>query len=266
MFPTKHVAAVEGELYELQCDIDQVAPVQHLMVRWYRDDDNIKTDSYAQPNATQGIVSVSFTLAANFSRGENGSRFRYAPELKNITEDVSVNVGDDVTLDCGAEGYPAPAFRWSRDGVNLPETTNGLNITLATSAIYNCTATNYLGDVTKIIHVHVKKTSIMEAPAALTTPGPSPPISCPLVLTPAKIAVRFGDPVSVNCSTSATRFSKIGWEAISGGMTSTDAVVTWTVEEVNDWDTKPLCYIDVEDGPCSIMLDVTLYREYKYSS
>jgi len=89
---------------------------------------------------------------------------------------------------------------------------------------------------------------------------------CTLVLTPAKIAVRFGDPASVNCSTSDTRFSKIGWEAISGGVTSTDTVVTWTVEQVKDWDTQPLCYIDVNDGPCSITLDITLYREYKYST
>lgn len=100
-----------------------------------------------------------------------------APELKNNTEDVSVNKGDDVTLDCGAEGYPAPAFHWSRDGVHLLETTNDLNITLATSAIYSCTATNYLGNVTKKIHVHLKKTNIMEAPAAITTPGPSTPRS-----------------------------------------------------------------------------------------
>lgn len=89
---------------------------------------------------------------------------------------------------------------------------------------------------------------------------------CPLVLAPAKIAVRFGDPASVNCSTSDTQFSKIGWEAISGAVTSTDTVVTWTVEQVKDWDTQPLCYIDVNDGPCSITLDITLYREYKYST
>lgn len=81
MFPTKHAAAVEGKRYELQCDIDQVAPVQHLIVRWYRDNDNIKTDSYTQPNATRRIESVSFTLAANFSRGENGARFRCEAQL-----------------------------------------------------------------------------------------------------------------------------------------------------------------------------------------
>ncbi|XP_034395750.1 intercellular adhesion molecule 5 [Cyclopterus lumpus] len=286
LFPTKHVAAVEGKPYELQCDVDEVAPVQHLIVRWYRGNETIKTDYSTQPNATKRIASESFTLAANFSRGENGTRFRcearldfgqrgsrppvisnahtvsvhYAPELKNKTEDVSVNEGDYITLDCGAEGYPAPAFNWSRDGVNLLETTNDLNVTLATSAIYDCTATNYLGNVTKQIHVHAKKTNIMEAPAAMTTPEPSTSRSCPLVLTPAKIAVRFGDPASVNCSTSATEFLQIGWEAISGGMTSKEAVVTWTVEKVKDWDTKPLCYIDVNDGQCSIILDITLYK------
>ncbi|XP_068434450.1 intercellular adhesion molecule 5 [Clinocottus analis] len=286
LFPTKHIAAVEGKQYELQCDVADVAPVQHLTVRWYKGNETIKTDYSTQPNTTKSIVSESFTLAAKFNREENRAEFRceaqldfgqhrsqpavtskiytvsvhYAPELQNKTEDVYVNKGDDVILDCEAEGRPAPAFHWSRDGVNLTETTNDLKITLATSAIYDCTATNYLGHATKQIHVHVIEPDIMEAPAAITTSEPSTPSSCPLVLTPAKIVVRFGDPASVSCSTSATRFSKIGWEAKSGGMTSNDTAIAWTIEKVKDWDTKPLCYIDKIDGQCSTMLDVTLYK------
>lgn len=286
VFPTKHEPAEEGREYELQCDVVDVAPVQHLTVRWYRGNETIRTDY--STNETKGLVNESFTLAANFSRGKNGTQVRceaqldfgqhgwatppvisnvhtvfvhYAPELKNKMEDVYVYEGDDVTLYCEAEGNPAPAFHWSLDGVNLMKSTNYLNITRATSAIYNCTATNKLGSTTKQIHVHVRKMNIMGAPAAITTPEPSTPPSCPLVLTPAHIVVRFGDPVSVNCSTSATGFSQMGWEATSGARSSTDNVITWKVEKVEEWVAKPLCYLNGKGGQqCDVMLDITVYK------
>ncbi|XP_068575156.1 intercellular adhesion molecule 5 [Cebidichthys violaceus] len=285
MFPTKYEAAVEGRPYELQCDVIDVAPVQHLTVRWYRGNDTIRTDYFTQPNKTKRLVSESFTLAANFSRGENGAQVRceaqldfgqhgsqpvnsnihtvsvhYAPELKNKTEDVYVNEGDHVTLNCEAEGNPAPAFHWSLDGVNLMKSTDYLNITRATSAIYNCTATNYLGNATKQIHVHVMKMNRMGAPAAITTPEPSTQTSCPLVLTPAEIVVRFGDPVSVNCSTSVTGVFQMGWEATSGSKATSDNATTWKVEKVEEWVAKPLCYITLNDYQCSVMLDITVYK------
>ncbi|KAM6913611.1 vascular cell adhesion protein 1 isoform 2-T2 [Lycodopsis pacificus] len=284
VFPTKHEAAVEGREYELQCDVVDVAPVQHLTVTWYRGNETIRKDY--STNETKRLVSESFTLAANFSRGTNGIQVtceaqldfgqhgpppvisnihtvfvHYAPELKNKMEDVNVYEGDDVTLYCEAEGNPAPAFHWSLDGVNLMTSTNYLNITRATSAIYNCTATNKLGSTTKQIHVHVMKINIMGAPAAITTPEPSTPTSCPLVLTPAHIVVRFGDPVSVNCSTSATGFSQMGWEATSGATWSTDNVTTWKVEKVKEWVAKPLCYLNGKDNQqCYVMLDINVYQ------
>ncbi|KAK9535265.1 hypothetical protein VZT92_007656 [Zoarces viviparus] len=285
VFPIKHEPAVEGREYELQCDVVEVAPIQRLTVTWYRGNETIRTD-YSTQNKTKIPVSESFTLAANFSRGETGTQVRceaqldfgqhgspppvisnvhtvfvhYAPELKNKTEDVYVHEGDDVTLYCEAEGNPAPAFNWSLDGVNLMKSTNYLNITRATSAIYSCTATNKLGRTTKQIHVHVMEMNIMGAPAAITTPEPSTPRSCPLVLTPAHIVVRFGDPVSVNCSTSAPGFSQMGWEATSGTTRSTDNVTTWKVEKVEEWNAKPLCYLNWKYPQCYVMLDITVYK------
>ncbi|XP_031723712.1 peroxidasin homolog [Anarrhichthys ocellatus] len=284
VFPTKYEPAVEGREYVLQCDVDNVALVQYLTVRWYRGNETIRTDY--STHKTKTLVSESFPLAANFSRGKSGTQVRceaqldfgqhgsqppvisnvhtvfvhYAPELKNKMEDVDVYEGDNVTLYCEAEGNPAPAFHWSLDGVNLMKSTNYLNITQAKGAIYNCTATNKLGSTTKQIHVHVVKINIMGAPAAITTPEPSTPRSCPLVLTPAEIVVRFGDPVSVNCSTSVTGVSQMGWEATSGTMSSTDNVTTWKVEKVEEWVAKPLCYLNWKYGQCDVMLDITVYK------
>ncbi|KAL6103116.1 uncharacterized protein ACO6RY_02583 [Pungitius sinensis] len=289
LFPTKHAAALEGTQYELQCDVVKVSPVQHLTVRWYRGSEtNIKTDNFTESKATKGLANESSTLAVIFSRADNGAQFQceaqldfgergssppvissvhtvsvhYAAELKNQTEDVYGNEGDNVTLTCEAEGHPAPAFSWSLDGRSLMETESNLNVTIATNAMYICTATNYLGDTTKHINVHVMKTNVMGAPSAITTPDPSRQIStgCPLVLTPAEIVVRFGDPASVDCSTSAKGFQGMGWEAPSGATTSKTNVTTWRVEQMMDWATKPLCYVNRVDGQCYVMLQITLYK------
>lgn len=215
-----------------------------------------------------------------------------AAELKNQTEYVDGNEGDHVTLKCEAEGRPAPVFSWSLDGKNLMETTSDLNITLATKAIYICTASNYLGNTTKLFDVYVMKTNVMGAPSAITTPEPSTPkgrlfsistdvqyvspisllieyvyyrmADCPLVLTPAEIVVRFGDPAEVECSTSAKGLQGMGWEAPSGATASETNVTIWTVDQVKDWATDPLCYLNTKDNQCFVMLKITLYSEYKY--
>nr|XP_040047446.1 hemicentin-1-like [Gasterosteus aculeatus aculeatus] len=284
--PTKNASALEGTQYQLQCDVLNVAPVQHLTVSWYRDGETIRTDNFTHLNATKGLASESSTLTATFSRAENGAQFHcgahldfgehgskpavnssvhavsvhYAAELKNQTEYVDGNEGDHVTLKCEAEGRPAPVFSWSLDGKNLMETTSDLNITLATNAIYICTASNYLGNTTKLFNVYVMKTNVMGAPSAITTPEPSTPKDCPLVLTPAKIVVRFGDPAEVECSTSAKGLQRMGWEAPSGATASETNVTIWTVDQVKDWATDPLCYLNTKDKQCSVKLKITLYK------
>lgn len=284
MFPVNHTATVGETQYELQCDVVEVAPVQNLTVRWYRDNQTIWTDSFTKD--TKRLVSESSTLKVNVSRSEDKAQFRceaqldfesygslppvssnvrtlfvhYAPELKNDMEVVTVYADDHVTLNCEAEGHPPPVFHWTHDGEKLMESTNRLNITGVTSTDYNCTATNYLGNPTKQIHVKVIKWRA--APAAITTPQPSTPRGCPLVLTPAEIIVRFGGPASVNCSTSAADVLSIGWESTFGGAVSNSSdTITWAVEKVEEWTIKPLCFINLGDNhQCYTMLNVTLYK------
>lgn len=85
---------------------------------------------------------------------------------------------------------------------------------------------------------------------------------CPIILTPAEIVVRFGDPASVNCSTSAADVVGMGWEATFGGTGFEKAsALTWTVEKLEDWTIKPLCYITLKDIQCTKSAVVTLYSE-----
>lgn len=100
-----------------------------------------------------------------------------APEFKNnMVTDVSLYEGDNVTLNCEAEGNPPPVFHWTTEGVTISETSSELNITpVKAYSTYNCTATNDLGSITEQIEVHVLKANVAAAPAAMTTPEASIP-------------------------------------------------------------------------------------------
>ncbi|KAF1379659.1 hypothetical protein PFLUV_G00178320 [Perca fluviatilis] len=268
VFSTGHLPTVEGEgtPFELQCDIVDVAPIQNLTVRWYKNNQAIRNDSFT--NTTKTPVSESSTLAINISREDNGAEFRceaqldfgphgsqpvtsdtytvtvrYAPELKNKTEDVYMYGYNDITLNCDAEGQPPPNFHWTCDGLNILENTNNLNIRrVITNTTCNCTATNYLGSINKQIHVHVI------------------PRGCPLVVTPAEMVVRFGDPASVNCSTDED-VQQMGWETPVGATSTPGPAVIWKVEKLEDWQITPLCYIKMKDNnKCSKKLTITLYK------
>ncbi|XP_030646271.1 intercellular adhesion molecule 5-like [Chanos chanos] len=82
-----------------------------------------------------------------------------------------------------------------------------------------------------------------------------------LELHPPKVVVRFGDPVSVNCSTSTKHYG-MGWEAPVGGVNMRDDVnvITWTVPALTDWDKAPICFINTDDGQHNKTLSVIVYK------
>lgn len=68
--------------------------------------------------------------------------------------------------------------------------------------------------------------------------------SCPIELSPPSVVVRYGDSVSVNCSTSESLFDGIGWEASQGGKSLESVThMAWTVEKLTEWTISPSCYI-----------------------
>uniref|UniRef100_A0A668TH67 Ig-like domain-containing protein n=1 Tax=Oreochromis aureus TaxID=47969 RepID=A0A668TH67_OREAU len=71
----------------------------------------------------------------------------------------------------------------------------------------------------------------------------------PTVMNPSEIVVTFGDPVSVNCSTSARYVTGMGWEAPFGGTGfKPPPVVTWRVDKLEEWTPSPFCYATLADG------------------
>ncbi|XP_071031005.1 intercellular adhesion molecule 2-like isoform X1 [Oncorhynchus clarkii lewisi] len=96
----------------------------------------------------------------------------------------------------------------------------------------------------------------------LTLPGATTHASCPVELNPPRVVVRYGDSVSVNCTTS-TDPEGMGWEVTFGGIGLQGNVnfVTWTVESLMDWTIEPKCYINPQNGSqCTEILPVILYK------
>ncbi|XP_054463215.1 hemicentin-1-like [Anoplopoma fimbria] len=85
--------------------------------------------------------------------------------------------------------------------------------------------------------------------------------SCPLELSPPSVVVRYGDSVSINCTTSETAIQGMGWEASKGG-TGLEHVthLNWTVANLTAWDTSILCFVNLLDGSqCTKNPTVVLY-------
>lgn len=90
--------------------------------------------------------------------------------------------------------------------------------------------------------------------------------SCPIELSPPSVVVRYGDPVSVNCSTSESLFEGIGWEATQGGSGLKQVNhLTWTVKNLTDFSISPTCFISLSNNSqfeqCFMTLKVVLYSK-----
>ncbi|XP_037396827.1 intercellular adhesion molecule 5 isoform X2 [Pygocentrus nattereri] len=179
---------IEGGQYELQCDIQNVAPAEFLTVSWFKGDTLVNKETFA--NLIKTPVNRSSTLQISPSRADDGGQYRceaeldlgpegpqppptvtsdhlnitvhYGPEIESGDESVEVYEGRDVTLPCTAEGNPEPEVKWSFN--NQSKTTGGRQTTLTISGAtpadggeYTCTATNTFGSQTRRVFLVVKE-------------------------------------------------------------------------------------------------------------
>ncbi|KAJ7992519.1 hypothetical protein DPEC_G00279520 [Dallia pectoralis] len=79
---------------------------------------------------------------------------------------------------------------------------------------------------------------------------------------PPSVVVKYGDPVSVLCSTSHPKPDGMGWESTIGGVSFQPDVssVTWTVDKLEDWTIEPMCYHSTVDGQFTKTLQVIVYK------
>nr|XP_004552193.1 hemicentin-1 isoform X1 [Maylandia zebra] len=82
--------------------------------------------------------------------------------------------------------------------------------------------------------------------------------SCPIELSPSSVVVRYGDPVSVNC-TATVSHDGMGWEASVGGIGITEVNhLPWNVESLTVWGISALCFINTNEQ-CQKNLNIVVY-------
>ncbi|KAL0992894.1 hypothetical protein UPYG_G00100650 [Umbra pygmaea] len=161
---------VEGNRYQLQCKIQNVAPLQNLVVKWYKGNESIDTKTY-RDSSNKKPVTESPTLTINPSREDDGAQFRCEAELhlgpggpqtpptvtseplyitvhykphinaSRLPKRIPVFRGYPEELVCEATGNPPPKIQWLYDPAKRPIEARG-NLTVSEDGFYNCTATN----------------------------------------------------------------------------------------------------------------------------
>ncbi|XP_053712468.1 intercellular adhesion molecule 4-like isoform X1 [Synchiropus splendidus] len=101
-------------------------------------------------------------------------------------------------------------------------------------------------------------------PSSTSSHGETTDPHCPLKVTPDSVVVRFGDPVTVNCSVSKRENVFLTWEipqlGLNTGLTE-EPFQIWMMENVTEWDIKPMCYVTSDlGGHCYINLSVVVYK------
>ncbi|XDV12572.1 hypothetical protein PO909_001206 [Leuciscus waleckii] len=260
---------MEGNQYELQCDVLNVAPVQYLTVNWYKGqtlvNQTIFTDTIKTPvNKTSKLLirpdraddGAQYWCEAKLELGEEGPQ----PPLTNTSEHLNITVyfgpiinetklpsivsvfrGYPLVIVCEAEGNPKPTISWS---VNSTDTvySETLNITESTPEDLLCIANNSVGITTRRVKVSIQDSD------------------CPVQLNPQRVVVKFGGPVSVDCSTYVSH-KGMGWESSEGPVPmTTDRLITWRVSELREWGIEPSCFINHNKSQCTVNLPVTIYK------
>lgn len=72
---------VEGKEYQLLCDVQNIAPVQYLTLRWYRGSTEVYNHSFSDLTSSSP-VQVSSILVVTPTKAENGAQYRCVAVLE----------------------------------------------------------------------------------------------------------------------------------------------------------------------------------------
>ncbi|KAM7419700.1 hypothetical protein PAMA_016675 [Pampus argenteus] len=110
---------------------------------------------------------------------------------------------------------------------------------------------------------------------SLSIPHPIPTISnnsaettqndsCPLVISPSSLVVRFGDPATANCSVMGTspNDNLLVWEApLKSPDPTLDKFLVWSVDKMTVWTNEAMCFLlSLKGNECIIYLSVIVYK------
>uniref|UniRef100_A0A8C6UB60 Si:ch211-66e2.5 n=1 Tax=Neogobius melanostomus TaxID=47308 RepID=A0A8C6UB60_9GOBI len=172
---------VEKRKYQLLCEVQNIAPVQYLTLKWYRGDAMVHNHSFSDLTSSSP-VQVSSILEITPTRAENGASYSCVAELElgpegpqplpsvasdslNVsvhcepeTEVVELIAGAETVLNCTATGHPTPVYSWQSPFPTKQSV--GDEAILVSSALvpgaYTCTASNAVEKKTKNFVVKAK--------------------------------------------------------------------------------------------------------------
>ncbi|KAJ7992517.1 hypothetical protein DPEC_G00279490 [Dallia pectoralis] len=176
---------VAGTEYQLLCDVQNIAPVQYLTLKWYRGNAEVYNHSFSDLTPVTP-VQVSSILLITPTQADDGSQYRCVAQLDmgpegpqpspsvtseplNVSvhyppsflspdaETVDMGSGSEMTLNCTATGSPAPLYSWqSSDPQEKMEDTPVLISSYLLPGTYTCTASNTMGKKSKQFIVKTK--------------------------------------------------------------------------------------------------------------
>ncbi|KAG1968856.1 vascular cell adhesion protein [Pimephales promelas] len=271
---------MEGNQYELQCDVLNVAPVQNLIINWYKGqtlvDQTNFTDTIKTPVSKTSKLLIrpdgaddgdQYWCEAKLELGEEGPQpppevtsdplnitvyFKPIINKTKLPSIVPVFRGYPVEIVCEAEGNPTPDIRWNLGTTDIVYSET-LTITESTPEDLHCIASNSVGTTIRRVKVSIQVSQLLTFTGSYAD-------ECPVQLNPQRVIVEFGGSVSADCSTSVPH-TGLGWEASEGGVPmSRDSLITWRVSNLTEWDIEPICFINYNKGQCTVPLPVTIYK------
>ncbi|XP_066530772.1 intercellular adhesion molecule 1-like [Hoplias malabaricus] len=172
---------VEGKEYQLQCNIQNVAPVQNVVVNWYKGQTIVEKSNITGTGESPQSTSATFVFRP--SRIDNGAQYKceaqlelgpygpktppslaseplsmnvhYKPEFFNSTETFD-QTDKNRTLNCTVRANPLPTYSWSSP--TQSEEFKGAVFTVPPYDIgnYSCTAKNQYGSAEKLFIIRKK--------------------------------------------------------------------------------------------------------------
>ncbi|KAL4635075.1 hemicentin-1 [Arapaima gigas] len=215
------LTVIEGSLIMLLCESSGIPPPS---LTWVKDGAELRTDSQSRVhilsggrqlqissagrNDTGSYTCVATSLAGNITK-EYSLQVYVRPSIRNSgrhASDVTVMKGNDVTLECEADGVPRPALTWLKDGRPVVSSRDVLvlnesrllqirNSKISDTGRYVCVAINLAGqtDSKYNINVHV------------------PPSISGQTQVPEKVSVVVKNPVALTCEASGIPLPTVTW-------------------------------------------------------